>query len=350
MTPVTQATGVRSGGTLAPATPRVPPAPEATVRGSGGVRSSGAGVHYGGTRTTSSGAGVRYGGFGSACHGDAYVLGSSWRRLYVRPVPRYIDPWVPVTVINVWGFGSCDCAPVIVTPPPVFVLPPPVVVVEPAPVIVLPPPVVQQPLVQQPPVQQPVLLPPAALQPPQVPEQAAPAPEPEPAPEPAPAAAAATPDAEAPAPPPTLSADDQQALQQSLAAFAAEDYASALATLEALAARVPALGQAWLGVAHAAFALQRPERAAQALTQAALLGAFPRGYAFDPRVLYAAPERFDERLAGLATRAAAEPGNADLHLVLAWLRMSLGQRDEARASLDTVLTLRPATRCRACCW
>ncbi len=349
--PVTQAAGLRQYAGAA--TPRVAPAPApATLpRSTGTARSLGAsslhsaatGVHHAGTRSgalPSPGAGVRYGGYGSLPPAAIHHHGSAWRQLYVRPAPRYLDPCLPVTVVHGWGFATCECAPVIVAPPPVIVLPPPLVL--PPPVIVVPAPVLMPPPAPEhvtpapmlPPAEPQAPLPAAPEAPPQ---QSAPATPPS-APEPWPAPAPAPPDEEAPL---TLSPEDQQALAQSLQSFAAGEYAAALAPLEALAARVPALGQAWLGIAHASFALGRIERAAQAVTQAAVLGAFPRGYAFDPRGLYPTPAAFEERLAALTQRAAAEPSQADLRLVLAWLQMSLGQRHEARAGLDALLVLRP---------
>jgi hypothetical protein len=263
-------------------------------------------------------AGPRYYGVGRGYYGP------SW---YAPPV--YVQPSLSVTF---WGYGGCGCAPYY-EPAPVYA-PVPVWHVEPAPPVVIEAPPQGYVAPAPDPYQAPAPQPPVVEE--ALPEQAPGFPPPSPAAPEAPADPVPAEEGQH-----TLSPEDEQALRQSLDDFRAGRYGAAQATLEAVAARTPQLGHAWLGIAHAAFAMDRYGRASEALTQAAKLGAFPRGYAFDPRALYAKPDDFLGRKQALERHVTAAPQDANARLVLAWLRVSLGERDLARADLDAVLALRP---------
>ena len=270
-------------------------------------------------------------------HGYGHAHGPSWGWGSNYPYVRYSEP---ITVINIWGFGGGYCEPQPwIEPPPAFWPAEPLgylpTYVGPAPTYVVPAPIYLEPA--------PTFVQPPAY--PNVPQDAAPVwPEPNLVPSPEPGPLPQQPQDAAPveSQEPALTAEEQQALGQSLEAFRREAYEEALGLLEPLAAKKPELGHAWLGIAHAAFAAGHTQRSAQALTKAALLGGFPRGYRFDPATLYASPETFRARRDALAQRLALRPDDADARLVSAWLLVSLGERAAAREQIDALLGLRPA--------
>lgn len=301
----------------------------------GGVRRSGGGplptLGGGGSPVASlptHTGGVRYGGSSSPSHTGGHRgtyprpwSGPAWG---FAPEPVYSQPYVnEITVVNVWGFAPAPCCP----PPQLFEEPVPC----PEPVFLAP---------AEPWPQAPYYQPPTYLVPPSEPGLPA-FPPPSPAPlDPAPAGPVEP--AAPPADKPVLDeATLKEAFGRMLASFQSGDYDAALAVAEALTQADPKLGEAWMAAAHSLFALGRYGPAAQALTQAALLGAFPRGYRFDPLPLYGAPETFAAQQKALAAQIAAQPADADAHLVLAWLLTSLGRRADAQEQLVQVLTLRP---------
>lgn len=131
--------------------------------------------------------------------------------------------------------------------------------------------------------------------------------------------------------------------QPSVTAFLAGDYEQALKHLDNVVRDEPDNGEAWLATMHANFALGRYGTAANGLAKAAELGAFPRGYQFDPAPLYAKQAgSLDTYLKALDDHIAQKPKDADARLVRAYLHVAKGEKSEARAALDTVLELRPA--------
>jgi hypothetical protein len=299
-------------------------------------------VRYGGAPHAHGYVSPGFYGYPGGYYGPRYYgVGRTWYG------PAWVAPPVvvgPVLSLGLWGYGGCGCAPAYECPPayPVgptyplapgsWVAPAPEGYLPPAPAPYPAPEALPQPQAPAPPLEQ-------APSAPAIPEVF---PAPSPAPEGAPSAPETAPGAQDAQGPRPLSAEDEKALQQSLEEFRAGRYGAAQATLEAVVARSPDLGHAWLGIAHAAFASGRTTRASEALTQAALLGAFPRGYRFDPRALYAEAAEFDSRKQALEEHVRAKPADTDARLVLAWLRVSLGEREQARADLDAVLGQRPA--------
>ncbi|MDA1194563.1 MAG: tetratricopeptide repeat protein, partial [Planctomycetota bacterium] len=131
--------------------------------------------------------------------------------------------------------------------------------------------------------------------------------------------------------------------EPSVNAFLGGDYAGALKRLDNVVRDEPDNGEAWLAVMHANFALGRYGPAGLALAKAGELQAFPRGYQFDPRPLYARQQgSYDTYVLALAHHIAANPQDADARLVRAYLHVASGERAEARAAIDGVLEVRPA--------
>lgn len=205
---------------------------------------------------------------------------------------------------------------------------------------------------------------PAPVAPPEPPATVAPTepatpefPEPTPMPEATkpevPAPDATVPDAPAPdATVPGVGPTDTKALEAAQAArrsifwegheaFLAADYAKALKAFENLVTSDDKDGMAWMGVSNAAFAAGNYPRAAEAVAHAATLGAFPRGYRFDPEPIYQPAGSFTKLLDRTVRDVAAAPQDPAGHLVLAWLYTSLGKRPEAQAEIQQVLTLKP---------
>jgi hypothetical protein len=155
---------------------------------------------------------------------------------------------------------------------------------------------------------------------------------------PEPDAAPAEPGAEAQA---SRSGARADAFGKGFEAFQRAAYADALGRFEALVKVDAKDGEAWMAIAHAAFALGIYPRSAEALAQVAALGGFPRGYRFDPAPLYTGEGTFDGLLKGVMKHVAALPRDADARLVLAWLFTSLGRRIEAQEQIQQILMLRP---------
>jgi hypothetical protein len=237
-------------------------------------------------------------------HGGFFV--SWWNPWHYS---HYHDYWVGG--LPAFGFGISYYEPVYA---PYFE--PGVVVLEPAPVVV----------------QQPVVVGPAAPVPL---EGAVPAPV-----VPAPTAPASP----APVDPAIPSTDENDAAKQAFdtgfRAFSEQRYEQALGMFRLVVELDPNNGEAWLGRAHAAFALGQYREAADSVGRAADLGAFPRGYRFDPRPVYRTPGAFDEALRRLDDYARTNPQDADAHVLLAWLHVGLGERAKAEASLATLRALR----------
>jgi hypothetical protein len=267
-----------------------------------------AGVRHGSLPTHTGG--VYYGGRRHA-HYPSPVFAPTW---------GYHRPWYPsFSFVSVWGYGCC-CEPAPYYAEPLYpapVYPEPYYAgpsyVEPAPVYSEPGYVESAPAAPEAP---------EAQQVPQAPE-------------------AAPQGSEQGAAPQGPSAEQQQVLARSLETFRAGRYAEALVLLEGAVAADPRLGDAWLGIAYAGLALERYDRTSAALQQAALLGAFPRGYRFDARPLFPDAAAHDAARTRLEARVAMAPRDADARLVLAWLMVSAGERAAAQAQIQQVLALRP---------
>jgi len=174
---------------------------------------------------------------------------------------------------------------------------------------------------------------------------AAPAPVPAPAPPadggfpaPAPQAGPAAPEGAEAQPERKPHPDFEPAVQD----FLAGRYQQSLERLDRVVQAEPDNGEAWLAAMHANFALGRYGRAAAALAEAAALDAFPRGYRFDPRPLYAKTGNFDRALQALDSHIAANPKDVDAVLLRAYLHVSLGERNQAQDLIQRALEIRPA--------
>jgi hypothetical protein len=132
----------------------------------------------------------------------------------------------------------------------------------------------------------------------------------------------------------------KQAFETGFRAFSEQRYEQALGMFRLVVELDPKNGEAWLGRAHAAFAISNYREAAESVARAADLGAFPRGYRFDPRPVYRTPGTFDDAFARLKEYARTNPQDADAHVLLAWLHVGLGERDQAQASLASLRALR----------
>jgi hypothetical protein len=129
-----------------------------------------------------------------------------------------------------------------------------------------------------------------------------------------------------------------------LQAFQAAKYADSLAVFDKLVASDPKDGEAWMGVAHSAFALGDYRRSAQGVIESAALGGFPRGYKFDPAPLYGPPGTFQKLFDRTLTHIGSTPKDLPAQLVVAWLYTSMGQKDDAQAAINRVLALNPGDK------
>jgi hypothetical protein len=133
----------------------------------------------------------------------------------------------------------------------------------------------------------------------------------------------------------------QKAFEEGVHLFMDQHYAESLARFQAMASADEKNGEAWLGIAHSAFALGRYDVAAQAVAKAAALEAFPRGYRFDPKPIYPKEGSFDGFLAALVKHAHDVRNDADAHLLLAYLYVSLGKTSDAQLEIAWLRHLRP---------
>ena len=124
-------------------------------------------------------------------------------------------------------------------------------------------------------------------------------------------------------------------------AFLEGDYPGALQQFRVSVQADEENGEAWMAVAQSAFAVGVFDEAAEAITRAAELGAFPRGYRYDPSPMYPVAGRFDKFLARLETFREKYPDNADAQLVAAYFHVALGDKAKADAAISKVLELRP---------
>jgi Flp pilus assembly protein TadD len=145
-------------------------------------------------------------------------------------------------------------------------------------------------------------------------------------------------------------------LEKAFDHFRRGQYAEAFATLDIVVQADPKNGEAWMGRFFAAFPLGRYADAATSLARAAELGAFPRGYRYDPRPLFDASaganagtgegtpstSAFDGHFGRLSTHLNANPSDPDGYAVLAYLHVALGRPAEAQAALASLAALRPA--------
>jgi len=123
--------------------------------------------------------------------------------------------------------------------------------------------------------------------------------------------------------------------------FLAGRYESSLRHLDNVIRAEPDNGEAWLAAMHANFALGRYALAGNALAKAAALDAFPRGYRFDPRPLYAKTGNFDRAVKALEAHITRKPDDVDALLVRAYLHVTLGERTQAQDQIQRVLQMRP---------
>ena len=147
--------------------------------------------------------------------------------------------------------------------------------------------------------------------------------------------------APADAPNPEVDAPGYAEFGLGVEAFLDGDYPGALQQFRVAVQADEENGEAWMAVAQSAFAVGAFDESAEAITRAAELGAFPRGYRYDPSPMYPVEGRFDKLLSRLETFREQHPENADAHLVAAYLHVALGHKDEADAAITSVLQLRP---------
>ncbi|MHC5010216.1 MAG: tetratricopeptide repeat protein [Planctomycetota bacterium] len=145
--------------------------------------------------------------------------------------------------------------------------------------------------------------------------------------------------AEEPLPP--EEAPGQADFDAGVEAFFAGDYEAAFEGFSRAAEADAENGEAWLAMAHAAFALGRYDASAVGIAEAAALGGFPRGYRFDPSPMYQPEGTFQDLLAKLDDHRKKRPADADAHLVAAYLYVALGKGGPANEAIVTVLQLRP---------
>jgi hypothetical protein len=305
----TGAAGVRAG-------------PSTGVRRGGVVRSSSGGGSFG---YPSHGGGHRTGNvFYRSNHGHHYYddhhhhhhhhyddhhhHGSGWS------VGFWWDPWYYDAYSPCWigGYPAFGYGTVVYEPYPVVI--DPGVVVVPGPAEVLPPPVVEG---------VPGTVPPPPPPPADLPAEGEGAP----------------PEGDTPADPAIEAA--RREFQEALDLFLGGRYEESLYRFRGMTTADAKNGEAWMARAHAAFALGQYAESAESVARAAALGAFPRGYRFDPAPIYRPEGAFSERLGLLITYTREHPDDADAQLVLAWLQVSLGNRAAARAALAGVEGIRP---------
>ena len=124
-------------------------------------------------------------------------------------------------------------------------------------------------------------------------------------------------------------------------AFLANDYAEALRRFRLAAQADEKNGEAWMAVAHSAFALGAYDESAVAIAQAANLGAFPRGYRYDPKSMYPQENRFEELFQRLQDYRQKHPEDANGHLVAAYFWVAQGKQAPANSAILDVLRVRP---------
>jgi hypothetical protein len=253
----------------------------------------------------------------------------------------WYDPW---PWYGAWGFGGyggyggyASYPSVAVYPQPVYVVPSPDVYVEPG--VVLP----ADPALGAPPAGAvPAVPAPDAGLVPQGPVPAAP-----PAPD---AGTAPAPDAGTA--PGTSPEATRKGLEEAFEHFRGGRYAEAFARLDVVVQADPTNGEAWMGRFFAAFPIGRYADGAASLARAAELGAFPRGYRYDPKPLFDASAQaanggtpspsFDGHFARLSAHLNANPADADAYAVLAYLHVAMGRTAEAEAALASLAAIRPA--------
>ncbi|MCA9317077.1 MAG: tetratricopeptide repeat protein [Planctomycetes bacterium] len=141
---------------------------------------------------------------------------------------------------------------------------------------------------------------------------------------------------------PTAPASQEEELfAKGVEAFLDGRHAEAELTFHLLSLEQPENGQVWMALLHARFAQGNFEAATTALNKAAAIGAFPRGYRFDPTPLYR-DGSFPERMQALERHLGTYPRHTDALLLLGYFQVALGQEEAARASLDRVLLQRRA--------
>jgi len=103
----------------------------------------------------------------------------------------------------------------------------------------------------------------------------------------------------------------------------------------------PENGEAWLAWLHIGFALGRFGDAANGLAHAAELGAFPRGYRFDPAPLYPDVKAFEKAFDLLEQRIKDDPRDMEARLVMTYFQLSAGDKVAAYANIERILLVRP---------
>jgi hypothetical protein len=146
----------------------------------------------------------------------------------------------------------------------------------------------------------------------------------------------------APQAPSEAGTDDGEAtFARGVEAFLDGRHAEAEMLFHLLSLQQPDNGQAWMALMHARFAQAQYDGAAQAIGHAAAVGAFPRGYRFDPQPLYR-DGSFPQRLERLQRHLGTYARHTDGWLLLGYFQVALGREAEARAALERVLELRRA--------
>jgi hypothetical protein len=133
-----------------------------------------------------------------------------------------------------------------------------------------------------------------------------------------------------------------QSYEAGVEAFLASDYRKALTHFRVVTQLEPGNGEGWLARMHGAFVLARYDEAAKSLREAAELGAFPRGYRFDPRPMYSGKGTFERALLSLEEHARNNPAEIDAHVLLAYFHVALGNAERAQTEIAIVNSMRPS--------
>ena len=170
--------------------------------------------------------------------------------------------------------------------------------------------------------------------------QGAPVEEGVPAPAAAPAPAVAPAPAAAPATTEEADVPGRADFEAGVQAFLGGDYPEALRRFRLVVQADDQNGEGWMAVGQAAFAVGAYDEAGVAIAQAANLGAFPRGYRYDPKPMYPQDGRFDELFGKLQAFRQAHPEDANAHIVAAYFHVALGESAEANGAILATLKAR----------
>ncbi|MDJ0975421.1 MAG: tetratricopeptide repeat protein [Planctomycetota bacterium] len=143
-----------------------------------------------------------------------------------------------------------------------------------------------------------------------------------------------------PQPAPQAGAGEPSGFELGVEAFQAADYRKARLYFRETVDADAEDGEAWMALMFSSFMLERFDEAAEALARAAALEAFPRGYRFDVRALFAEPATFDAALERLYRENQIHPRNMDAWLLRAYFHVAAGEITEAQSAIQRVLLVR----------